>query len=118
MTPPDSLPAAVGLAVVVTAIEYFFRHYVLFWLPTLGSLRVNDMLSLALAYSLLVMIVGTLTRIAWRRELAALGHALRDVATQWTYIPWILAMILSLVVLSALDQAPWGEARLPMRLSG
>ena len=52
------------MAVVITTVlgEYFFRHYVLFWLPIVGDLRVNDMISLFLAYSLLMVIWGLITK--------------------------------------------------------
>jgi len=45
--PSRSRNLSVALAVVglVISVEYFFRHYVLFWLPVLGTLAVNDMLS-------------------------------------------------------------------------
>jgi len=106
--------AAAALAVLVTAVEYFFRHFVLFWMPTLGRLNVNDMLALALAYSLLAIAVGAAARVHWRQELRAVGQALRELATQWAFIPWILLTILSLVLLSLVDQRLWAGVRVPM----
>lgn len=114
------LNVAVAAAVVsvVFASEYVFRHYVLFWMPTVGSLRVNDMLALAMAYSLLTITFGSLTHANWRQELRDLGQALRDFMTRWTYTPWLLALMLSLVVLSPVDRWLWAGLRFPMWVSG
>ena len=111
--------AAIAAAVVcaVVATEYAFRHYVLFWMPTLGTLRVNDMVSLAMAYSLLTVIVGFLARADWREELRGLGRAIREFVTQWAYTPWLVLMMLSLVVLPAVDQWLLGGLHIPMRVS-
>ncbi|MBP7149300.1 MAG: CPBP family intramembrane metalloprotease [Acidobacteria bacterium] len=109
-----SAGSALGLAGLVTAVEYFFRHYVLFWMPTLGTLRVNDMVALALAYSMLTVVAGTLAGVDWRRELAGILHALREFTTRWSSTRWILALMLSLVVLSVVDGWLWGDVRLPM----
>ena len=116
----DTLPnVAIAAAVVgvVVASEYFFRHYVLFWMPTLGSLRVNDMLALAMAYSLLTIVFGSLMRLRWRQELRDLGQALRDFTTRWTYTPWLLGLMLSLVVLPPVDRWLWAGLRFPMWVS-
>lgn len=110
---------AVAAAVmgVVIAGEYFFRHYVLFWMPTVGSLRVNDMLALAMAYALLTVAVGSFAHARWHEEPRKLGQALHDVATRWTFTPWLLGMMLGLVVLPAVDQWLWAGLRLPMWVS-
>ncbi len=108
---------AAGMASVILACEYVFRHYVLFWMPTVGSLRVNDMLALAMAYSLLTITCGSLAHVDWRRELRDLGQALREFSTQWTYTPWLLGMMLGLVVLPAVDQRLWAGLRIPMWVS-
>jgi membrane protease YdiL (CAAX protease family) len=108
--------AAAVMSVVLTS-EYFFRHYVLFWLPTVGTLRVNDMLALAMAYSLLTIAFGALTHANWRQELRGLLQALRDFTTRWTYTPWLLGLMLSLVVLPAVDQWLWAGLRIPMWVS-
>lgn len=110
------LIAALAAGVVV-ATEYAFRHYVLFWMPTLGTLRVNDMVALAMAYSLLTVIFGSLAHASWRQELRDLGQALRDFATRWIYTPWLLGMMLALVVLPPVDQWLWAGFRLPMWVS-
>ena len=108
---------AAAVASVVFAGEYVFRHYVLFWMPIVGTLRVNDMLALAMAYSLLTITFGSLAHAHWRQELRDLGQALRDFATRWTYTPWLLVMMLSLVVLPAVDQRLWAGLRFPMWVS-
>ena len=113
---PNVAIAAVLVSGVV-ATEYVFRHYVLFWMPTLGTLRVNDMLALAMAYSMLTLVAGSLMRANWRQEFRGLGQALRDFATQWTYTPWLLGMMLTIVVLPAVDQWLWAGLRFPMWVS-
>ena len=108
---------AAGVASVVLASEYVFRHCVLFWMPTVGSLRVNDMLALAMAYSLLTITFGSLAHADWRRELRDLGRALRDFMTRWTYTPWLLGLMLGLVVLPPVDRWLWAGLRFPMWVS-
>ena len=115
--PFTNVAMAVVVMGVVVAGEYFFRHYVLFWMPTVGSLRVNDMLALAMAYSLLTVALGSLAHADWRRELHRLGEALHDFATRWTFTPWLLGLMLSLVVLPAVDRWLWAGLRLPMWVS-
>jgi membrane protease YdiL (CAAX protease family) len=105
---------AAAVVGVVVATEYFFRHFVLFWMPTFGSLRINDMLALAMAYTLLTVAFGSLAHADWRQELRDLGRALHDVATRWTYTPWLLLLMLSLVILPAVDRWLWGGIRFPM----
>ena len=46
-----------------------------------------------------------------------MGAALREFATQWAFMPWLLVLMLSLVILPAMDQWLWSGARLPMRVS-
>lgn len=126
-SPVDKLGHATGLfptvsfaAAVVSAVlagEYFFRHYVLFWMPVVGTLRVNDMLALAMAYTLLTVTFGSLMDADWRRELRGLWEALRDFTTRWTYTPWLLVLMLGLVVLPAVDRWLWAGLHFPMRAS-
>ena len=113
---PNAAIAAAAVSAVV-ATEYAFRHFVLFWMPTLGTLRVNDMVALGMAYSLLLVTVGSLAHADWRQELHDLGRAIREFATQWAYTPWLLALMLSLVVLPAADEWLLGGLRFPMRVS-
>ncbi len=110
---------SVALAVVGLIIggEYFFRHYVLFWLPTFGTLLVNDMLSLFLVYLLLPVGLGSLGHVNWRQELTAIGQALREGLTSWNFTFLVMALVLSVWVLSAMDRLLWGNIELPMIVS-
>ncbi len=109
----------VALAVVGMVIggEYFFRHYVLFWLPTFGTLVVNDMLALFLVYLLLTVGLGMFMHVNWRRELAGIGQALREGLTSWKFTFWVLALALSVWALSMVDRLLWGNVELPMIVS-
>jgi membrane protease YdiL (CAAX protease family) len=108
------LGAALGVASLVILGEYFFRHYVLFWLPTLGSLLVNDLLVLFLFYALLTASIGVFLHVHWRLEWAGIGQALREGLTSWNFTAWVLAIVLSVWALSRVDQLLWGNIRLPM----
>jgi membrane protease YdiL (CAAX protease family) len=110
---------SVALAVVGMVIggEYFFRHYVLFWLPTLGTLLVNDMLALFLVYLLLTVGLGSFMHVNWRQELAGVGQALREGLTSWNFTFWVLALVLSVWALSMVDRLLWGNIKLPMIVS-
>ncbi len=110
---------SVALAVVglVTGGEYFFRHYVLFWLPIFGTLLVNDMLALFLCYSLLSVSIGLLMQVNWQQELAGIGQCLREGLTSWNFTFWVLALVLSVWALSRLDRLLWGAIELPMLVS-
>ena len=110
---------SVALAVVGMVIggEYFFRHYVLFWLPTFGTLLVNDMLSLFLVYLLLPVGLGSFMHVNWQQELAGIGQALRDGLTSWNFTVWVLALVLGVWVLSMVDRLLWGNIEIPMIVS-
>lgn len=110
---------SVALAVVGMVIsgEYFFRHYVLFWLPVFGTLSVNDMLALFLAYLLLLVSLGLFVHVNWRQELAALGQSLREGLTSWNFTFWVLALVLGVWALSTVDRLLWGNIELPMFVS-
>ena len=110
---------SVALAVVGMVIggEYFFRHYVLFWLPTFGTLLVNDMLALFLVYLLLTVGLGLFMHVNWRQELAGIGQALREGLTSWNFTFWVLALVLSVWALSMVDRLLWGNIKLPMIVS-
>ncbi len=97
--------------------EYFFRHYVLFWLPTFGALLVNDMLSLFLVYLLLTVGLGSFMHNNWRQELAGVGQSLRDGLTSWDFTFWVLALALGVWALPMVDQLLWGSVKLPMIVS-
>jgi len=107
------------LVVVALVIggEYFFRHYVLFWLPTIGALSVNDMLSLFLVYLLLTASLGSFMHDNWRQELADVVQSLREGLTSWEFTFWALALALSVWGLSMVDRLLWGNIKLPMIVS-
>ncbi len=110
---------SIALVVVGLVIggEYFFRHYVLFWLPTFGALLVNDMLSLFLVYLLLTVGLGSFMHNNWRQELAGVGQSLRDGLTSWDFTFWVLALALGVWALPMVDQLLWGSVKLPMIVS-
>ncbi len=110
---------SVVLAVVGLVIggEYFFRHYVLFWLPVFGDLLVNDMVSLFLVYFLLTVGVGSFMHSNWRQELAGVGQSLREGLTSWNFTFWVLALAISVWALSAVDRLLWGSIKLPLVVS-
>lgn len=110
---------SIALVVVGLVIggEYFFRHYVLFWLPTFGDLLVNDMLSLFLIYLLLAVGLGSFMHNNWRQELASVGQSLRDGLTSWDFTFWVLALALGVWALPKVDQFLWGSIKLPMIVS-
>jgi membrane protease YdiL (CAAX protease family) len=110
---------SVALAVVGLVIggEYFFRHYVLFWLPIFGTLLVNDMLSLFLVYLLLPVGLGPFMHVNWQQELAGVVQSLREGLTSWNFTFWVLALVLGVWALSVVDRHLWGSIQLPMIVS-
>jgi membrane protease YdiL (CAAX protease family) len=110
---------SVALVVVGLVIggEYFFRHYVLFWLPIFGTLRVNDMLSLFLGYFLLSIGFGLFMHVNWQHELADIVQSLREGLTSWNFTFWVLALVLGVWALSMVDRRLWGNIELPMFVS-
>ena len=112
-----SLSVALAVVGMVIGGEYFFRHYVLFWLPTFGTLLVNDMLALFLVYLLLTVGLGLFMHANWRQELAGIGQALREGLVSWKFTLWVLALVLSVWALSTVDQLLWGNIKLPMIVS-
>jgi len=95
---------ALVVIVVIVSTEYFFRHYFLFWFPHIGTLRVNDMISLFLAYFILAGTLGFITAVDWNKELSAVYRAVHECITKWSYVPWIIAIVASITVLSVLDR--------------
>ena len=110
---------SVALAVVGLVIggEYFFRHYVLFWLPIFGTLLVNDMLSLFLGYLLLSVSLGLFMHVNWQQELADIVQSLREGLTSWNFTFCVLSLVLSVWALSMVDRLLWGNVQLPMIVS-
>lgn len=126
MTPIASTPrlsairnacAAFALVILIVGTEYVCRHYLMFWLPIIGTLRVNDMLSLLCAYTVLAGGLGFLMGVDWIEELAGVGQALRDCVTSTRYTRWIVASALSLALLPILDRLVWAGMHLPMLTS-
>ena len=112
-----SLSVAVAVVGVVIGGEYFFRHYVLFWLPTFGTLLVNDMLALFLVYLLLTVGLGSFMHVKWRQEVAGIRQALREGLTSWNFTFWVLALVLSVWALSMVDRRLWGNIKVPLLVS-
>jgi len=110
---------SVALAVVGLIIggEYFFRHYVLFWLPIFGTLLVNDMLSLFLCYLLLSVSLGLFMHVNWHQESADIVKSLREGLTNWNFTFCVLALVFSVWALSMVDRLLWGNIELPMFVS-
>jgi len=112
-----NLSVALTVVGLVIGGEYFFRHYVLFWLPVFGTLVVNDMLSLFLVYLLLSVGVGSLMHVNWQLELAGILRSLREGLASWNFTLWVLALVLSVWALSIVDQLLWGNFEIPMLVS-
>ena len=102
---------------VIIVWEYFFRHYILFWLPVIGNLNVNDMISLLLAYTLLALICGMALRLNWIIELKKIGYAFNQLIKRWDNTIWVLLVMLSLVILPQADRFLWQGVKLPMVVS-
>jgi len=106
--------AAFVLVGLIVGTEYVCRHYLMYWLPTIGTLRVNDMLSVVFAYTVLAGGLGLLLKTNWIEELAGVGQALRDCVTSSRYTKWIIAAALSLSLFPVLDRLLWAGMQLPM----
>lgn len=101
-----SLVSALGLVLVIIATEYLARHFVIFWLPVLGRLRVNDMLVSGPGYILLIW----LTVPPEKRTPAALRQAVGEI---WSFlhnrqVQTAAALALGTGWLAYLDQFLWG----------
>ena len=118
-TPPvfPNLGAALAVICLVIAGEDSFRHYVVFWMPKIGTLLVNDMLSLFLAYSLLLAGVGWVVKTNWRQELAGIWQAVQESARSWNSTLLFILLVLSIVILPFFDKLLWGRFTLPMVIS-
>jgi membrane protease YdiL (CAAX protease family) len=111
------LSVALLVAGLVISGEYFFRHYVMFWLPVFGALSVNDMLSLFLFYSLLLAGLTPFLHTNWRQELSATARSLREGLKSWHFTLWVVALISCVWILSSVDRLLWGRIPLPMIVS-
>jgi len=106
-----NLTVALTVVGVTMAGEYFFRHFVMYWFPTIGELRVNDMISLLVVYTLLMLLFGLTTHTDWKQELSGVGFSLQEMMKTWEYVPWLLLMGLS-AALVPIDRLLWGGAKL------
>jgi membrane protease YdiL (CAAX protease family) len=102
---------ALGLVLMIVATEYLTRHFVIFWIPVLGSLRVNDMLMSGAGYLVLVW----LTVPPERRTFAALRRTVGEI---WSFIhnrevQIAAALALGMGCLSLMDQFLWGHIQIP-----
>jgi membrane protease YdiL (CAAX protease family) len=102
---------ALGMVLLIIVVEYIARHFVLFWFPVIGALRVNDMLVAGLAYLGLV----TMTVPPERRTFAALTETIRAILTEarhWSV--WLAAVAaFGAGMLALVDQWLWGSLTLP-----
>lgn len=100
---------------LVVAAEYFARHFLLFWFPILGALRVNDMLAAGLIY----LGLAILTAPPGRRDLVDFWReagAILATARRWQV--WVAALAcLATTALVAVDALLWGGVRLPSLIS-
>ncbi len=112
-----NLGAALAVIILVIAGEYFFRHYVLFWMPTIGTLLVNDMISLFLAYLLLLAGIGMVMKTNWGQELAGVWQAGQESARSWNATILFILLVLSIFILPIFDKLLWGKFTLPMLVS-
>ena len=110
----NNLSVALSVAILVMVSEYAFRHYLLFLMPTFGMLVVNDMISLLLVYSLLLVGIGRLRQTNWRIELAGLWQTLQDSVRSWKFALWFLLLTLCMNLLSLIDKWLVGSFALPM----
>lgn len=112
-----SLSEALGIVIVIVAVEYFFRHYVLLWFPQIGSLRVNDMLSLLVAYFILAGGLGLLVHVEWGKEWPEIGREIHALLMTWRYVGWVAIVVLSFWVLPIVDRLLWGTIKVPISIS-
>ena len=105
---------ALVLVVAVTGAEFLTRRYLIFLSPPLGVYRNNDLIALALVYSLIVIIVintrggrlGRLTIGDFKAFLARLSSD-RKYASMFTVL--LVGFSLSIVVGTALDSLIFGK---------
>lgn len=112
-----NLGVALAVISLVIVVEYFFRRYVLFWMPAIGTLLVNDMISLFLAYFLLLVGIGKVIKTNWQQELAGIWQAVQESARSWNSTFWLILLVLSIVILPFFDKLFWGRFTLPMLVS-
>jgi len=112
-----SLLSAFGIVMLTITGEYVFRHFTMFWFPTIGNLNVNDMISLLFAYILIVGGIGKARRINWRHEWVEIQQGLRYLVTSRSGTVWILVLILAFEGFGVVDKLFMAKYTLPMYLS-
>jgi uncharacterized protein len=104
---------ALGLVVVIVLAEYVARRVVAPWLPIVGAPIVNDMLTMAVCYALLVAVaVGNAARTP-----VALGRALWAVVSRARgWLAWIggVVFLTATLVVMQVDARVWGDVHLPV----
>ena len=113
----SNLSVALAVISLVIAGEYIFRHYVLFWMPTIGTLHVNDMISLFAAYFLFLAGIGKMMKTNWPQGLAGIWQAIQASARSWNFAFWFILLVLSIVILPFFDKLFWGRFTMPMVVS-
>lgn len=113
--PATHVWGALGLALAIVVAEYIARHFALLWIPTIGALRVNDMLVAGLAY--LGLVAASVP--PKRRSFAALAENVRAILAEirhWSISLGAIAAI-GAGALALLDQWLWGGVALPSIVS-
>ena len=105
------LLSGLGLIAAIVATEYLLRVLAIFWLPVLGSLRVNDMLLSGAGYAALVW----LTMPAEKRNIIDIRQTLGEI---WLHIhdrrtQMAAALALGAGWLTFVDEFLWGHVELP-----
>lgn len=113
--PHSQAAAALGLAALIVAVEYLARRFALFWFPTIGAIRVNDMLAAGLAYLGLALALAP----PGRRSPSAIGATLRGaLAEARSWQVWAAAAAaVGTSALALADLALWGGVTLPSAAS-
>lgn len=112
-----SLLRAFSIVTLTITCEYVFRHFVMFWFPTIGNLTVNDMISLLFAYILIVGVIWKVRRINWRHEWVGIQQGLRYLVTSRSGTAWILVLVLTFECFGVVDKLLMAKYTLPMYLS-
>ncbi len=89
----------------------------MFWFPVIGNLRVNDMISLLVAYTLMAVGAGWVQRLDWRRESQEIWHALTYFLTVKNGTFLLVFFILGFNGLGLVDRLLLARYTLPMHIS-
>jgi len=115
--PFNNLAVALCIAILTIICEYGFRHYVMFWFPVISSLRVNDMISLFFAYTLIVGGFVLIKQLDWRKVLKEILQALKYLVISRNGAVWLLIMVFSFEGFGFIDRIFLAKYTLPMYLS-